>query len=535
MATCPTCLTHYDDDVEVCEKDGSPLLPDAAIGVEPDLKAGTKVGEYVIEAKIGAGTFGAVYRAIQPLIGKQVAVKVLSRKYSADPHVVSRFIAEARAVNQIRHKNIIDIFSFGQLPDGRHYHVMELLDGEPLDEHVKARGGRLPVEELLPVLRGLARALDGAHAAGIAHRDLKPANVFLARDEDGTPFPKLLDFGIAKLLTDEMPRQHHTATGAAVGTPDYMSPEQCQGPDVDHRTDIYALGVMSYQLLTGHLPHRGNNVVEVLMKQMTAEPARPSQVAPEVPESFDGPVLTMMAKVADERPASCALAVQALTDAAIEAGFDVPSASHSGEVDARLVRSGPGAHKTPTVTPAAGSPAPSAAMADTIASSSGSDLSSPATPPARSRVPLLLGMAVMVIAVAAVPFLLDSGAASTTPPPPPSEAMEVMEVAEPAAPATVQLAVAGAPKGATIIGPGGVQLGVAPGVLELPQSRDPLQLVFRAKGFEDLEREIVPVASGTITVAMTPVEMKPKLRPKRRVKKKKKGKGKDDLEIPDWD
>jgi len=295
---------------------------------------------------------------------------------------------------------------------------------------------------------------------------------------------------------------------------------------------------MCYQLLTGHLPHKGNNVVEVLMKQMTAEPKPPSEVGPHVPQAMDAPVLAMMAKEASQRPSSCTLAIQALTDAALEAGFDIPSASHSGEQDARLVRSGPGAHKPPTVTPAEGSEA----LAATLASGSGSDLSAPAPAKARTRAPLVIGMAVMVAAVAAVPFLLD---ATSTPPPPPEEpsapvqasaTMELPPEAMPEAPApTVLLAVAGAPEGATILGPGGVQLGVAPGVLELPQSSDPLQLTFRKEGFEDLEREIVPVASGTITVDMK--RSKPVRRPpqKRRSTKKKKDKGKDDLEIPDWD
>src|SRR5688572_1132212 len=140
---------------------------------EPDLEAGAKVGEYVVEEKIGEGGFGTVFRAAHPLIGKQVAIKVLSRRFSADPEMVSRFVAEARAVNQIRHRNIIDIFAFGQLEDGRHYYVMELLDGATLDAHLE-QVGRMGLEEAVPILRSLAKALDAAHAKGIAHRDLKP-------------------------------------------------------------------------------------------------------------------------------------------------------------------------------------------------------------------------------------------------------------------------------------------------------------------------------------------------------------------------
>ena len=534
MAICPTCLTSYPDGVSVCEHDGDALLPDSALPVDQTLAMGTKVGEYVIEAQIGSGTFGDVYRAIQPLIGKQVAVKVLSRKYSADPHVVSRFIAEARAVNQIRNKNIIDIFSFGQLKDGRHYHVMELLDGEPLDVYVARRGGRLPIEELLPILRGLARALDAAHASGIAHRDLKPANVFLARDEDGTPFPKLLDFGIAKLLNEEMPRQHHTATGAAVGTPDYMSPEQCQGPDVDHRTDIYSFGVMTYQLVTGHLPFTGGNVVEVLMKQMTAEPKPPSSVGPHVPAELDPPILAMLAKAPEGRPANLMLAVQGLTEAARQAGFDVPSSSYSGEQDPRLVRSGPGL-SSPAITPADGSPA----LAATIPSASGDHLRAPTLPgPPRRLGSLWLGVGVMVVAVASVPFLLDAvgkvdgdavapdaGLLVQAPPPPPAP--------PPAPPPTARAALAGAPAEAVVLDAGGQPLALAQAGVALGRGADPVQLRLRAAGYEELEVTVRPTASATVTVQMKKLRRRPP--PPRPPKDKDDDKpGRDALEVPDF-
>src|SRR5439155_23113250 len=137
----------------------------------------------------------------------------------------------------------------------------------------------LSLQEWMIIQRAIGRALDAAHAKGIAHRDLKPANVFVSMDEDGRPFPKLLDFGIAKLLSKDMPRLHQTATGATFGTPDYMSPEQCRGSDVDHRTDVYAFGVMTYQLLTGRLPFAGDSVVDVLVQQMNAKPVPPSKAS----------------------------------------------------------------------------------------------------------------------------------------------------------------------------------------------------------------------------------------------------------------
>src|SRR5690242_191176 len=153
MATCPTCRTRYPDDVKTCSSDGEELLPDEAVAAaDAELTVGQTVGEYRVEGKLGQGGFGAVYRAVHPLIGKTAAIKVLHKQYSSNPQMVSRFIAEARAVNQIRNRNIIDIFSFGALEDGRQYYVMELLDGMTLDAYIKKKG-RLSPEEAVPVLR----------------------------------------------------------------------------------------------------------------------------------------------------------------------------------------------------------------------------------------------------------------------------------------------------------------------------------------------------------------------------------------------
>ncbi|NUO52404.1 MAG: serine/threonine protein kinase, partial [Polyangiaceae bacterium] len=226
MPTCPTCRTHHPDGTKTCTIDGDRLLPDEAFAsADQDLAKGEMCGEYRLEAKLGEGGFGAVYRGVHPLIGKIAAVKVLHRAYSSNPQIVSRFIAEARAVNQIRHKNIIDIFAFGRVEDGRHFFVMELLEGESFEDFLRRRG-RLSIEEAAPFLRAIAKALGAAHAAGIAHRDLKPDNVFLAKDAEGQIVPKLLDFGIAKLMGEEQ-TVHKTKTGAPIGTPAFMSPEQC--------------------------------------------------------------------------------------------------------------------------------------------------------------------------------------------------------------------------------------------------------------------------------------------------------------------
>ncbi len=264
-----------------------------------------------MEARLGTGGFGAVYRGVQPLIGKQVAIKVLNGRLSADREMVSRFVSEARAVNQIRHKNIIDIFSFGALPDGRQYFVMEYLPGQPLSERIRERG-RLAPDEALPILRGVTRALEAAHAAGIVHRDLKPDNVFVT-DDDGQPFPKLLDFGIAKLVNQD--KDHSTATGMVMGTPHYMSPEQCRGRGVDHRTDIYAFGVLAYETLTGKVPFTGSSAADILVEHLHSAPPPPSRDVPALGSRVDESILAMLEKQADARPQTIGAAFAALADA----------------------------------------------------------------------------------------------------------------------------------------------------------------------------------------------------------------------------
>ena len=279
-------------------------------GLDVELKAGDKVGEYEIERKLGQGGFGAVFKATHPLIGKVAAIKVLSTQFSVNPEMVSRFVAEARAVNQIRHPNIIDIFSFGELPDGRQYYVMEYLDGDPLDVLIKKKQ-RLSLEEAIPILRGIARALDAAHAKGIAHRDLKAENVLLATTPEGDAWPKLLDFGIAKLSSDDQLR-HKTRTGTPMGTPLYMSPEQSHGRDVDYRTDLYALGVLVYVMLTGVFPIDGEDYLTILMRQINDEPEPPSKHVKELPEAVDETVAWLMRKDPALRPSNAMTAVQAL-------------------------------------------------------------------------------------------------------------------------------------------------------------------------------------------------------------------------------
>ncbi len=304
--------------------DYSDSFADDPLGVDLPLEPGTLVGEFVVEAQIGRGGFGTVYRARHPIIGKRAAIKVLSDDVGASQNAVARFIQEARAVNEIQHPNIVDIFSFGQLPDKRHCFAMELLEGQPFDAFLNRRDP-LSVRELVAILDPVVRALDAAHAKGIVHRDLKPENIFLCFRDGRLDKVKLLDFGIAKLSTEALqnqPNQPRTRTGNPIGTPAFMSPEQCLGAPVSAATDVYALGVICYVALTGEPPFYSDSIVNLLALHINAAPPPMSALHHDVPKALDAVVLRMMAKQPSDRYASAGEALDALVSAADSVGCE---------------------------------------------------------------------------------------------------------------------------------------------------------------------------------------------------------------------
>jgi serine/threonine protein kinase len=283
------------------------------MNIDPDyvFGSGAQVGEYIAEEKIGEGGMGEVWRGLHPVIGKRVAIKLLNKDFIANKEVVARFVQEARAVNAIKHRGLVDIFSFGDLPDGRPYFVMEFLDGKPLSKYIKTRGP-LPFSEIVDLFGQACRALQAAHDNGIIHRDLKPDNLYLILEEGAPPFLKVLDFGIAKLAgTGGGPEgQHLTKTGAIFGTPAYMSPEQCEGAKaVDTRSDLYALGIILFEMITGRTPFSepGEGIGTIMMKQMSLPAPAPSSMVEgrEVPASVDDMVLRVLSKNPDDRPSKC--------------------------------------------------------------------------------------------------------------------------------------------------------------------------------------------------------------------------------------
>jgi serine/threonine-protein kinase len=268
---------------------------------DEDLPAGSQAGEYVIEKKIGEGGMGAVYGARHPVIGKRAAIKVIKRELSASAEGVDRFVREAQAVNQIGHPNIVDVFGFGTLPDGRSFFVMEWLEGESLRDRMQRP---LAFGQALEVLDSIATALQAAHEAGVVHRDLKPDNVYLARVK-GSPAPrvKLLDFGLAKLSGSSEGAMNHTRTGVVMGTPLYLSPEQAKGAKVDTATDVYSLGAMAYEMGAGAVPFMAESAVEIMAMHISARAEPLAQRAPWVPPAFEQLVFRMLEKDPRNRPA----------------------------------------------------------------------------------------------------------------------------------------------------------------------------------------------------------------------------------------
>jgi eukaryotic-like serine/threonine-protein kinase len=265
---------------------------------QQDPLTGTQVSEYVIQERIGSGGMGIVYRAVQPLIGKHVAIKVIRAQFAQAHPLVQRLLVEARVVNSIPHRGIIDIFGFGQLEDGRPYMVMELLHGLSL-ERLLRRKGRLGVDEAVKILDEVLDALGAAHRRGVVHRDLKPGNVFLVEGAAGARSIKLLDFGIAK-ATFTPAAEALTAHGLLLGTPEYMSPEQVRGKPVEPTSDLYAVGVMAFQMLTGQLPFHGEQV-RVLFAQVEDAPPALSSLAPGIPPELERVVLRLLAKAPAQR------------------------------------------------------------------------------------------------------------------------------------------------------------------------------------------------------------------------------------------
>jgi tRNA A-37 threonylcarbamoyl transferase component Bud32 len=393
---------------------------------------GEVIGSYRIVAKLGEGGMSAVYLGEHQHIARKAAIKVLLPELSANQQIVARFFNEARATSLIRHPGIVDIIDCSVLPDGNAYIVMEYLSGESLAAHLRDHP-RLPATRALFLARHIADALSAAHSQKIVHRDLKPDNVFLLGGSDATPL-KILDFGIAKLM-HAAPGEGHfkTRTGSLMGTPVYMSPEQCRGAgEVDHRTDIYSLGCIVFEMLCGRPPFTYEGFGELIQAHLGTVPPRARSIDATIAPAVDALVARLLAKPPAERPQTMRDVIDEIDEigAAVAAAPAAPARSADRPVAARPI-----AETAPPIRerPQAQTTLRSAASERMGAVREGAgDTPVPATP---SRRPVLFTVTALVAATAATSAIwmakrpaaeappsavTAAAAAAPAPPPPPS-------------------------------------------------------------------------------------------------------------------
>ena len=361
MAAGPHNSDAQDDDFDLVATQSSPsgtlLTPGGQHPwTEPEALLGSLLGDrYSLVRLIGQGGMGAVYQAHHVVIGKTIAVKVLSPDYSRNPGDVQRFLQEARAASLIRHDHVVDIADFGYTAHGQAYLVMEYLEGEDLAQ-TASQVGRMPWFRVSNIAMQIGSALAAAHAKGIVHRDMKPENCFRVKRDGDADFIKVLDFGIAKMVDNsnnpaKKPGLSLTIEGGVIGTPEYIAPEVCRGQKADGRVDIYALGIIMYRLLTGVVPFtaENGNYMAVLSQHLTAMPRPPRELVPDIPPKIEQIILRALEKDPDQRYQKVEELIAALRDAQLT----LTGASSTG-----LLTAARAIPRTRKVTSAAGMPLP---------------------------------------------------------------------------------------------------------------------------------------------------------------------------------
>jgi serine/threonine protein kinase len=305
------------------------------------IELGHTVGNYRITAKLGEGGMGAVYLAEHPLIGRKAALKVIHPRHAQDADVVARFVNEAAAISRIGHEHIVEVTDLGRTPAGEVYIIMEYLEGQTLSD-LLAQRGPLPSGSALAIAAQVADALSASHEHGFIHRDVKPDNVFLVARAGDPTFVKVLDFGLAKLLHADAAAPPDARSGVVIGTPYYMSPEQCRaGGQIDERADVYALGVVLFEMLTGKLPFGGDASNEVLLKQVSMRPPSARSIVPDLPEELDAILLRALAKAPDHRFSTMAAFREALLAPAEHSALDRASDDLHDDLSGRLLAARP--------------------------------------------------------------------------------------------------------------------------------------------------------------------------------------------------
>lgn len=443
MMKCPACGARYSAAQRLCPKDGAVLEPDET---HEDRLIGTILdGKYRLDAFLSRGGMGAVFRGTHVMLNRPVAVKMINPDLVTSPEIVRRFQREARAATQLTHPNVVDVYDLGQTADGTLYIVMELVSGRSLKEVIRTSGPLEPAR-IVRILGQVCEGLALAHRRNIVHRDLKPQNIMLARDAAGAEVAKIVDFGIAKTFEPDAHTQL-TAEGSTLGTPHYMSPEQATGREVDGRSDIYSLGVILYEMLTGEVPFSDPSLPSVLVKHMTEAPQPPSLRRPDlhVPPALEAIALRCLAKAPTDRFETAEVLAGVLRRALPESAGEVAtmplSAPAPGEATVPLAApTTPGA-SAPAPPPAAAVPSAPAAVQRSVAvaaaAAPGEAGAAPATgthptapaaaslpPPApaatrgpgRALLALAAALIVVVGAAAGAWWLVARSAATTEPP-----------------------------------------------------------------------------------------------------------------------
>jgi eukaryotic-like serine/threonine-protein kinase len=462
---------------------------------------GHTIGNYKITAKLGEGGMGVVYLAEHPVIGKKVAMKAIHPELSKNSDVVSRFITEAKAVNQIGHEHIVDIADFGNTSDGEFYFVMEYLQGESLSDRLK-REKRIPLNQAMSISAQIADALNASHQQGIIHRDLKPENIFLCNRGANREFVKVLDFGLAKLTQNDQKVTHKTRTGSVMGTPYYMSPEQCEGKtEIDYRADIYSLGVLIFEMLTGKVPFGGEGYGEIIVKHVTMPPPSVRSVVPDLPEFMDSIMYRVLAKDRDQRFQTMADLREALLDperyasSAPEIGIpeDLSGIARAAapmaraDIEARSALMDAANIITPP--PPGGTPSGRCELIENIDNLI-------RTKPG-SRLVLLVGIGSISLAL----FLLLGRH---------NEARRPLPTASlPLHPATVRVNFNSDPDGAVVVRADGKTLGLTPLSIEVSYSDSAVEFQFKKSGYEPKTMYVVPNLPSPLFATLRRADIEP--------------------------
>lgn len=460
-------------------------------------------GRYNVEKVLGEGGMGLVYKATHTTLGKTLAVKVLRPEVSKNEEIVARFRQEAQSASAIGNQHIIDISDFGSLPDGSTYFVMEFLTGKSLTEALKEG---FDVKRTINVAKQLCNALGSAHEIGVVHRDMKPDNVQLIERGGSRDFVKVLDFGIAKVGGAG---SKLTQAGQVFGTPHYMSPEQCAGTNVDHRTDIYALGVILYEMACGFVPFDADNLMGILTKHLYEEPIRPTELPPptNVSPALEAVIMKCLAKKVDQR-------YQSMAD--VLADLDAISFGLTPMAVAEQVSRN---------TAMANLAAREATTGMTVS------MGEPVVPTTKPIIPIMIGLVALALVGGGVSMMMGGdkagddvnvvapAVAAPAPLPAPAPAPAPVAAPEPVVAAAGEttgrkVTISSEPAGAEVYMNGSL-LGNTPFVLEKPTGSDRIEIELRQAGYTETKVQIVALTGENVSVGLKPVRSSGGHRPSR--------------------